>query len=49
MLRATRTDPAPGYPHALPARLANPNLTPEEARRLRRALRGVPGGSPDGA
>jgi aminoglycoside phosphotransferase (APT) family kinase protein len=37
LLRTTRTDPAPGYAHALPARLANPNLTPGEARRLRRA------------
>lgn len=40
LLRTTRTDATPGYAHALPARLANPNLTPGEARRLRRALGG---------
>ncbi|GAA2130375.1 phosphotransferase [Streptomyces synnematoformans] len=38
LLRTTGTDAAPGYAHALPARLANPHLTPGEARRLRRAL-----------
>ncbi|MFW6693207.1 phosphotransferase [Streptomyces sp. MAR4 CNX-425] len=38
LLRATATDPASGYAHALPARLADPHLTPGEARRLRRAL-----------
>lgn len=38
LLRTTRTDPAPGYAHALPARLADRNLTPGEALRLRRAL-----------
>lgn len=30
--------PAPGYAHALAARLADRNLTPGEARRLRHAL-----------
>ncbi|MEO3762501.1 hypothetical protein [Streptomyces sp. B8F3] len=40
LLRTTPTDPAPGYLHALPARLADPHLTPSEARRLRRALGG---------
>ncbi|WP_407563461.1 phosphotransferase [Streptomyces sp. 184] len=40
LLRTTHTDATPGYTHALPARLSDPNLTPEEARRLRRALGG---------
>ncbi|WP_326794567.1 phosphotransferase [Streptomyces sp. NBC_01808] len=40
LLRTTSADPTPGYPHALPARLADPNLIPSEARRLRRALGG---------
>ncbi|WBB60756.1 phosphotransferase [Streptomyces sp. WMMC500] len=40
LLRTTATDAAPGYARVLPARLADPNLTPAEARRLRRALGG---------
>ncbi|AKH81097.1 hypothetical protein AA958_01730 [Streptomyces sp. CNQ-509] len=38
LLRTTATDPTPGYAQALPARLSDPNLTPAEADRLRRAL-----------